>query len=172
MIKLAQKGFTLLELLVVITIIGILFSFAALSISTSSNQDIEAEAQRFVALMRLASDEAIMNTQEMILEVDKHQYSFKILTDQGFVPVDAKSDKMFRPRKLADNLELKISIEDQEVNLDDTRDENLPKVGIFSSGEMTPFTLTFLRDDGLAYGVEADFNGNIKYLGKLRGGNN
>jgi len=164
-----QQGFTLLELMVVIAIIGVLFSLAALSVGTSNDQSVDAEAKRFAALMRLASEEAIVNTREMILEVDKRQYRFLVLTEQGFVPIE-EGDKVFRPRELPDNLEIKLRIEDQSVEFDGLEAENLPKIGIFSSGEMTPFSFTLLRDDGLAYGVDADFFGSVEYLGKLKEG--
>lgn len=164
--KTLQRGFTLLELMVVIAIIGILFSFAALSISAGSDQGIEAEAKRFAALMQLASEEAIINTREMFLEVDKRQYRFMVLGEQGFAPIE-EGDKVFRPRELPENMEIKLLIEERRIEFEGLEPENLPKIGVFSSGEMTPFTLTFLREDGLAYGVEADFFGKVQYLGKL-----
>jgi general secretion pathway protein H len=155
--------------MVVIVIIGVLFSMAALSVSTSTDQSVEAEAKRFAALMKLASEEAIINTREMILEVDKRQYRFLVLSDQGFVHVE-EGDKVFRPRELPDNLEIKLRLEDQSISFDGLEAENLPKIGIFSSGEMTPFSITFFRDDGLAYGVDADFFGKVEYQGKLHEG--
>lgn len=164
-----QKGFTLLEIMVVVAIIGILFSLAALSISTGGDKSLEAEAKQFAALMKLAGEEAIINSQEMVLEVNKHEYSFMVLGDGGFAPVEG-AGAVFRPRELPEYLEIKLVIEDQPIDLENVTKENQPKIGIFSSGEMTPFAITFVREDGLAFGVDGDFFGNVKYLGKLKEG--
>ena len=56
-----QAGFTLLEMMVVVVIIGIIMSFATLSIGGGDRRadELKREAQRFMALLELASSEAI-----------------------------------------------------------------------------------------------------------------
>lgn len=162
-----QSGFTLLELMVVVAIIGILFSFASLSVNIGDDNSIEAEAKRFSALVKLASEEAIINTREMVLEVGKNQYQFLELGEQGFTPVPAE-DGVFRPRELPEHIEIELELEDQKVDFSGFEEGDFPKIGIFSSGEMTPFAITFKREDGIAFGVDADFSGNIQFLGKIK----
>ncbi|MDH5259397.1 MAG: prepilin-type N-terminal cleavage/methylation domain-containing protein, partial [Gammaproteobacteria bacterium] len=71
-----SRGFTLIELMVVIVIAGMLVTFASLSISNSSDKQLETEAKRFVSLVKFAADESIMNTREIILKIEERKYSF------------------------------------------------------------------------------------------------
>ena len=56
-------GFTLLELLLVILIIGIILSFAALSIGRGNERAIEDEMRRLAGLIELAAQEATLESQ-------------------------------------------------------------------------------------------------------------
>src|SRR3990172_1677903 len=56
-----QRGFTLLELLVVLFIIGITLSFAMLSVGDRTKEhSVQQEAQRLAARLALAGQEAIL----------------------------------------------------------------------------------------------------------------
>ncbi len=58
------SGFTLLELLVVLVIIGIVSSFAVLSTGLATHdKPLDKEAQRLLALMQMAGEEAVLKTQ-------------------------------------------------------------------------------------------------------------
>ncbi len=162
-----QTGFTLLEIMVVIAIIGVLFSLASLSIGSNDGKKMEAEAQRLSALIQLAGEEAIINTREMILEVGQNQYQFLVLGEEGFAPMDA-DNAVFRSRELPEYLSIELELEDQKVDFTQLESDDLPKIGIFSSGEMTPFVINIVREDGLAFGFDGDFLGNVHYLGKTR----
>ena len=70
-----QCGFTLLELLVVLMIIGIIIGAASFSINPRA-QDVKEEASRFSSLVNLALDEAAMNSDEFALQFTQKGYSF------------------------------------------------------------------------------------------------
>lgn len=162
-----QTGFTILELLVVILIIGMIMSFAALSVGGGADKTVEQEAKRLTALMRLASEESIMNSRDMVLQLTRTQYSFLLLDEvtQQLVPM-AEEETIFRARKLPDDVLLKeaeIGGESVTLSVDPGKDEDLPTIFILSSGEMTPFVIQVGRDDGPDYEVTGDFTGKIVY---------
>ena len=167
-IKRHSSGFTLLELIVVILIIGLLLTFATISVGTSSSKELETEAKRFYSLLKLASEEAIMNTQEMALELSKNQYQFLVWGETGFQSPDEEGGNFFRPRELPEQIVINLEIEETKIDFDDLEEEEeLPKIGIFSSGEMTPFSIIFFQDDGEAYKISGNHNGKIDYMGKV-----
>jgi general secretion pathway protein H len=165
-VQTGQTGFTLLELLVVIFIIGMIMTFAALSVGGGSDRVVEQEAKRLTALLRLAGDESIMNSRDMALQLAKTQYAFMAFgLDGQLVPIE-EDDTTFRPRELPDDVmfkEAEIGGESVTLSVDPDSDEEPPKIFILSSGEMSPFTLQLGRDDGPDYEVIGDFAGRIEY---------
>lgn len=75
-----QRGFTLLELLVVLVIVGIMLGAVALNATPGDQQLLQNEAQRIALLLQLARDEAIVRNQPVAFEADDYRYRFLIRT--------------------------------------------------------------------------------------------
>ena len=155
-----EKGFTLLEILVVIAIISIILSFAVISIDTEE-EELNSEAKRLTALMKLAADEALMNSREYRVNFREKSYSFQMLIDGKW---HDPSDGIFRPRQLSDGLTLSITIEQEPIPLqkDLSNDkEKSASVLFLSSNEMTPFELVIASNSGLRKTIST-LDGEIK----------
>lgn len=72
------RGFTLLELLVVLVIVGIMLGAVALNANPGDRQLLQNEAQRIALLLQLARDEAIVRNQPVAFEADDYRYRFLI----------------------------------------------------------------------------------------------
>ncbi len=167
-----SRGFTLIELMVVIVIAGMLVTFASLSVSNSSDKQLETEARRFVSLVKFAADEAIMNAREIILQIEERRYSFFELDPNGTMVDLGKDDPIFRARELPDHMHIGGEVAGEPLVFKEKTEKDaepdFAKIGIFSSGEMTPFLIVFSQDDGVEYELSADYVGNVKFLGKAR----
>lgn len=163
--RLQQRGFTLLELLVVILIMGLLLTMAAISVSTSTDKSLETEAKRFATLIKLASDESIMNARPMAVQIGPQEYQFSLDGEME------NKDQIFRPRKIAEHIQISVTIEDETVDFESLDEGTLANIYLLPSGEMTPFHVIFSQDDGLAYEVEGDFMGKVEFLGKVKHAN-
>lgn len=145
--RLGQRGFTLLELLVVVVIIAILLATALLSTSfTSMERNLEEEARRFAALVSYAREEAILQTRDLGIQVEEGQYRFMVLDSLTGRWVNADFDEVLRMRQLPDSIEASLWIEGAGFDLGDPEAEDsdpgeLPQVFILSSGEVSPFEL-------------------------------
>lgn len=153
----AERGFTLLELLAVIVIIGIIVSFANLSIGQNTSRIVQDEAERLHGLIQLAGEEAVLQGRELALEFDRHRYQFLESGNEGWQSL--AEDDMFRERELPEAVELELTLEDVEANFEDKK--NLPKIYILSSGELTPFDMTLKTDEGEEYSLRGQLNGKL-----------
>ncbi len=180
-----QPGFTLLEVMVVVLIIGVMATFASLSIGSRVNEDkLENEARRAEAIIKLASEEAEAKGLEIGLRFTEGGY--RLLTLDGSrqwqdyelsgplrrrsfqspfglgLRVDGRPVALppeltpEQERALAESVELKSQRENDAQRL-------TPQVLLLSSGEITPFVLE-LTAPGLtaSYRIEADALGRIK----------
>ena len=153
-----SQGFTLLELLAVVLIIGVIISFAGLSVGQHSSRTLQDEAQRLHALLRLSAEEAVLQGRELALEFGRGEYHFVALTDQGWQPVS--DDRMLVSRELPPNLELELVLEGVPTELGD--EETPARILVLSSGEMTPFLLNIGMDDEEPYTLEGDLTGRLE----------
>jgi len=172
--KKTNSGFTLIELIVVIFIVGLLVTMATISISTSTDEEIKTEAKRFAALVKLASEEAIMNTVEMAVEVGPKSYSFGMFVQGQFQPME--EDKLFRRRELPKQMKIEGEVADEKLDFSDfsedlensEEDQDLPKIFLLSSGETVPFDIIFSQEDGTQYQVVCDTFGKVEFKGKVK----
>lgn len=77
-----RRGFTLLELLIVVVIAGITLGLVSLNAMPSDRQALQGEAQRIALLMQLARDEAIVRNQPIAFEATQEGYRF-LVRDNG-----------------------------------------------------------------------------------------
>jgi general secretion pathway protein H len=72
------RGFTLLELLVVLVIVGLTLGFVTINAMQSEQQVLQNDAQRVALLLQLARDEAIVRNRPIAFEADGDRYHFLI----------------------------------------------------------------------------------------------
>jgi len=150
----AQKGFTLFELLTVVFIIGIVISFATLSVGEPGKDKVEEEVKRIQQLLIIAGEEAIFNARELALEINKEGYQFvRLVNGKQWQPI--ADDKVFRQREFPEDSEIEVLIDDFEVILDDP--DKPVRIFILSSGDVRPFVLKIKhRDEDDFYTLESD----------------
>ena len=162
-------GFTLIEMMVVIIIIGILMSTIVLSIRTDEiGEHMEIEMRRIQALISLAREEAVLQGQEYALTVKDNSYLFEVLEENAWLPIT--DDKVFRERTVLDGTELALVVDTREISLAATKESEddkatPPRVYILSSGEIMPFELILrTQDQTVQFSVKAEEDGIVKLI--------
>ena len=92
----AAGGFTLVELMVVMVIIGITLGLVSLNAIPSPQQHLQNEAQRLALLLQLARDEAIVRNRLVAFEADGERYRFLVRNETRWDPV--VGDDLLRER--------------------------------------------------------------------------
>ncbi len=133
------RGFTLLEVVVVLALIGVILGFARLSVGDGgAGARLEQDARTLAAALRLAREEAVLDGRELGLCLATEGYQFRRLVDRRWLPlVDARA---LRTRRLAEQEHLSLRIDGQPVALPDRLGQgDRPQVFLLSTGEATPF---------------------------------
>lgn len=157
----AVGGFTLLEVLVVVLIIGIIVTFAMLSLGSRALDDqLETEARRLQQLFALANEEAAVQGADFGWRQTREGYEFLALDESGQWAGIAAGP--LRARALAEPLYLELRVEGRAVP-PAAQGEALPQVLLLSSGDTTAF-----RVDLRAAGYQPYFRLEGDALGRLR----
>lgn len=115
-------GFTLLELLVVVAVIGILAVGATLSLGgLGASGKAETEAQRLAALIRYANDQAMLSGNDVGLHIDDGKYRFLQHVSGGWLPL---ADRTLRERKLPDVVRLDVQLEGTALKFPEPGDDD------------------------------------------------
>ena len=134
-------AFTMIELLVVMLIIGILINFIAVNINRNTPlEELKTEADRFISLARLASEEALIRSELIGISISNDSYHFLYRGEKEWFPID---DNVFRERTLPKNINIEVNTDKMNGNSMQDTQQDLPNIIFFASGEMTPFELIF-----------------------------
>jgi general secretion pathway protein H len=145
------RGFTLIEILVVIVIIGIITAGVVLAVSvTGQDRQLEDESERLMALMNYAREQAELQTRELGLLLTDHSYQFLAFDPRRGMWAEVQEDDALRLRKLPQDLRVRLVVEAREVILNKPRPQDeqkrQPHLMIFSNGDLTEFELTLERE--------------------------
>ena len=182
--RLVQNGFTLIELIVVIVIVAILFTYTTLAIRGNSPADaIKEEARRLERLIELALEESILRGDEYGIEIFIDGYRFLSRIDEQWQPIT--QDAILRERELPGDMELETHLEDSplvvdlstdplsddQVELDETGEAEeattaekiYPHIYLLTSGEIAPdFDVRFyIPGVETSYIVKGLFDGTL-----------
>ncbi|WP_152207304.1 type II secretion system minor pseudopilin GspH [Marinobacter changyiensis] len=137
------SGFTLIEILVVLIVVGLLAALAIVNLGGGTQRrELENTVRELYLLMQTASEQAILNNQELGLILDDDAYRFVVFNDQSGRWA-GQSERLFRARTLPEWAEVTPFIESDVPRLASAEDELRPGIVFFSSGETTPFELEF-----------------------------
>jgi general secretion pathway protein H len=146
------SGFTLLEVLVVVVIIGILTSMAVISVNVlGGDHEMQREAERLQAILLQSREDAILQSRDIGMRLDETGYEF-LAYDGRIERWNAiEDDPLLRERSLPDGLRLSLRLEDRNVQLKPRqpateRDPIQPQVILQGSGELVPFDVGLARD--------------------------
>jgi len=181
MMLLRQRGFTLIEMMVVLVVIGIMVGTMVLSINTDNIEEhMEIEMNRLNALVTLAQEESILQGQVMALAISENKYRFEIRDIENEKWVAMTDDRVFRERTVVPGAHLVLVIEEQEQetkkdfklalsedreDTEQVEDDDFQRLTIEPSGDMFPFELIIRKDDeSVEYKLVLGEDGELKII--------
>ncbi len=150
--QLFNSGFTLLELLVVLVIMGIMLGAVSLNAVQSVHQRLQTDAQRVSLLLQLAREEAIVRNRQTAFEVLEQGYQFLVLNDNKWEKITDLDTLRGRPFTFP---ETQVSI----LSADPVRSETL-RIVFGREPVSRPFTM-ILRVGNDQVAINADGVGHF-----------
>ena len=144
-----KQGFTLLEVMVVLVLVGIITSFAVLSMGNHERrEDIGDIARQLAVIMELNQQEAILLGEQRGILFNDNGYDLRVFSGDNYWR-RLQGSELFADYHLPGDIKLTLEVEGQAVAFNDAE---IPQVLFFSSGEMTDFQLMLRTKHGAGGG--------------------
>jgi general secretion pathway protein H len=152
-----SEGFTLIEILVVLVIIGITIGFAMIAFGDfGESRKVMFSADQFAHTIRLAQQKAILETSTLGIKVEPNGYQIlKYQTNSQWTPISNRG--IFKFNYFPKNALISLKSDFKPIH-------GGPNIVLNTSGEMTPFTLEFktVRNEPIAL-LTGSYNGNLDF---------
>lgn len=175
--RLSASGFTLLEVLMVVLVVGILSTVVMLGLNPGGpERHLNDEAERLASLLSLASSEAVMQNREYGLQLDMHGYRFLCMDTASQRWSQCTGDGLFKAHELPDGVEIRVLTASRmqlpEASGSQKQDPESPEVVdlqpdmlLLSSGEASPgeLELRVVDEPSQRIMVKLDEIGRVKW---------
>jgi general secretion pathway protein H len=145
------SGFTLLEVLVVVIIIGIITSMAVVSTRVlGGDHEMDREARRLQAVLGQAREDAMLEGRDVGLRIDALGYDFLRYDGRNERWETVVEDPLLRERLFPDGMSAGLWLESRRVQLPERSLPNerapaSPQVVVLASGDLVPFEVRLER---------------------------
>ncbi len=146
------RGFTLIEIMMVVVIIGIITATVIINFTGKSRDaELEKEAERLNALFGYVREQAELQTRDYGFRVNEQNYSFVVFDIMASQWRPAEEDDALREREFPEGLIPRVVVEGRSIVLDvkkretDVKDFS-PQVLIFSNGDLSSFEVSLQRE--------------------------
>ena len=163
-----QSGFTLMELLVVLVLIGIVAGLASLSLGNGAERKLRSETERLAATLRLARDELLITGEsDRALGLRRDGYSFLelVVLDDNTREWQPLLDPQLGPRAFEQGLiEVELELDGKRTPLAQTGGWE-PHIYLGNTGEMTPARIILqVPGTDLRRQIEVGLEGYVEVL--------
>src|SRR5262245_57689787 len=112
------SGFTLLEILVVVVIIGVIVSAATIAIGVlARDREVEEESRRCWAVLQQAREEAELQSIDVAVFVSATGYEYLRFDSRRNEWMPLLDDKLYEARELPDGLRFRMWLDSREIIL-------------------------------------------------------
>jgi general secretion pathway protein H len=148
------RGFTLVEVLVVVVLIAIVATYAVLSIGTlGRDSQLETETDRLYTLLGVVKEQAEMQHRDHGMRLEEGRYAFLRFDVRSGEWREVANDKLLRARELPEGLRMRLWLDAREAVLKPLPPKKEkekpvpPQVILFANGDLTDFELRLERED-------------------------
>ncbi len=172
-----QRGFSLIEMMAVIFVIGLSLAMVSLVINRGGPKDELWDAiERFQGVAEFAGERAILSGETMgllleppIWQVQRGQnvndigwrYRWVTASSEGWMILPN-----LPPITLPPTMKLVVTVDDLIWDYESQVDRTIPVAAYYSSGDITPISIEFSdsREPGFTQNLEVDENGELVWL--------
>ncbi|WP_065204544.1 type II secretion system minor pseudopilin GspH [Shewanella woodyi] len=167
-----QKGFTLMEVLLVILLMGLAASAVTMSMSgADKKRELEKTAQQFMAATEMVLDETVLSGHFIGIVIEDDSYKYVVYDEAKWKPLT--QDRILGEREMEPGVRIDLVLDGLPLVQDDEEQDSWfeepliekseedkkkfpePQILLFPSGEMSAFELMFVSEDETGKEVEA-----------------
>ena len=144
------RGFTLIELMVVVFIIGLVTSAALISFGGDRRDtELDKEAERIDALLDYVREQAELQTRDYGLRINELGYGFVVFDVIANKWRVIDEDDALREREFPEGLRPKVAVEGRPIVLEVKKkaiEDFKPQIMVFANGDLSSFEISLQRE--------------------------
>ncbi|KDC49607.1 prepilin-type N-terminal cleavage/methylation domain-containing protein [Pseudoalteromonas fuliginea] len=176
------RGFSLIEILVVLVIIAFATKMVVYSLEGGAEDELDTQTLRLHTTINMASEFAILNQVELGFHLDDNVFEFLVFDGEKWITFDRED--LFKPTEFDERFKVTLNLEDlawaqdnlleqanwrelmsggDEDSLLELKKLKIPEVLILSSGEVSAFQLILeLKEQSEpVYYIEGEFTAPV-----------